>query len=155
MNKAFALGRDEGVFVSSIGERLEKVTPETTGGWGFAIETCPPGFEAPLHIHHTEDGAFYILEGRLLMRVADLEVEASPGTFVFMPRAVPHTFKVVSTEPAIWVNVQGPTGDWGKYARELEQIRKASAREPDAAARATLAKKYGIEVLGPPAGAQP
>ena len=41
-----------------------KATADDTGGaYSLAIETTPPHGGLPLHVHHREDEAMYILEG--------------------------------------------------------------------------------------------
>ena len=52
----------------------------------------PPRFIAPLHLHHHDDEAWYVLEGTLCVRVGDKDVEASVGGAVFVPRGTPHTY---------------------------------------------------------------
>jgi mannose-6-phosphate isomerase-like protein (cupin superfamily) len=148
MTQAFALRPDEGVTRTVPVKRVEKITAEESGGWAVAVETCPPGLEVAPHIHRTEDGAFFILQGSLHMQVGDLQVEATPGTFVFMPRGVLHSFAVTSTRSAIYLNIQGPTGDFQKLMAETDQLLRSSLpREETSARAAALAIKYGLEVL--------
>src|SRR5690348_16932078 len=52
----------------------------------------PPRFIAPLHIHHSDDEAWYVLEGILAFRLGDQEIEAPAGSAVFAPRGIPHTY---------------------------------------------------------------
>lgn len=52
----------------------------------------PPRFIAPLHLHHNDDEAWYVLEGTLCVRVGDRDVEAKAGSAVFVPRGTPHTY---------------------------------------------------------------
>ena len=52
----------------------------------------PPLYIAPLHIHHSDDEAWYVLEGTLRFRLGDDEVEASAGDAVMAPRGTGHTF---------------------------------------------------------------
>jgi mannose-6-phosphate isomerase-like protein (cupin superfamily) len=47
---------------------------------------------APLHVHHKDDEAWYVLDGALRFRIADSEVEAGPGSGVFAPRGTPHAY---------------------------------------------------------------
>ena len=47
---------------------------------------------APLHVHHSDDEAWYVLEGRLGFTLDDRTVEAGPGSAVIAPRGVRHTF---------------------------------------------------------------
>lgn len=47
---------------------------------------------APLHVHHADDEAWYVLAGRLGFRLGDEELSAGPGQTVLAPRGVAHTF---------------------------------------------------------------
>lgn len=67
-----------------------------TGGQYTLVEvTAPPGLESPLHVHHTEDEGFLVLEGSVTVVVGDGEpVELAAGDHAFGPRDVPHRFTV-------------------------------------------------------------
>jgi mannose-6-phosphate isomerase-like protein (cupin superfamily) len=52
----------------------------------------PPRWIAPLHLHRNDDEAWYVLEGRLCVRVGTNVVEASAGASVFVPRGTAHTY---------------------------------------------------------------
>jgi quercetin dioxygenase-like cupin family protein len=72
-----------------------KATAADTGGQMTIVEvTEPPGAEAPLHVHHRDDEAFWILEGDVTFEVGDTTIEASAGDYVFGPRHIPHRFTV-------------------------------------------------------------
>lgn len=72
-----------------------KATAASSGGALTLVEvTCPPGYQAPLHVHHREDEAFWILEGRATLQIGDSRIEAGPGDYAFGPRDVPHRFDV-------------------------------------------------------------
>ncbi len=51
-----------------------------------------------VHIHHSDDGAWHVLEGSLRFRLADGEVDAPAGTTVFVPAGSPHAYW--ETEPS-------------------------------------------------------
>src|SRR5262245_59758476 len=69
-----------------------KASAEVTGGaYGLVESWIRAGSSPPLHVHHREDEAFYVLEGRVRFRCADRDVVGGPGSFVFLPRGVPHT----------------------------------------------------------------
>ena len=71
---------------------------EDTGGRFALIEMLArKGTEPPRHVHDREDEAFYVLEGEITFYVGDETYEATPGTFVFAPRGIPHSW-VVETE---------------------------------------------------------
>jgi len=72
-----------------------KATAADTGGQLTIVEvTEPPGLEAPLHVHHRDDEAFWILEGDVTFQVGDTTIEAHAGDFVLAPRDIPHRFTV-------------------------------------------------------------
>ena len=47
---------------------------------------------APLHVHHGDDEAWYVLEGRLRLRIGDQVREAGPGQAVLAPKGMPHAY---------------------------------------------------------------
>jgi mannose-6-phosphate isomerase-like protein (cupin superfamily) len=52
----------------------------------------PPRYIAPLHVHRTDDEAWYVLEGALVVRAGDRDIEVPAGGAVIVPRGTPHTF---------------------------------------------------------------
>src|SRR6476659_8333592 len=101
-----------------------KATAETTGGAFDLVESLiAPGFSPPLHVHHREDESFWVLEGELSMRCGDRTCQASAGSFVFLPRDVPHTFVVEGDKPARMLTLLTPGGGEGVFID--------GGREPD------------------------
>src|SRR5215207_766639 len=62
---------------------------QTAGALTAWESTAAPGEGPPLHLHVNEDEFMYVLEGRLLLRLADTDHTAPAGSFVFIPRGVP------------------------------------------------------------------
>jgi mannose-6-phosphate isomerase-like protein (cupin superfamily) len=63
-----------------------KATATDTGGQMTIVEiTEAPGAEAPLHVHHREDEAFWILDGDVTLEVGDTTIEAHAGDYAFGP----------------------------------------------------------------------
>lgn len=60
----------------------------------------PPRYIAPLHVHHSDDEAWYVLEGALRVQRGEEIVEARAGSGVFVPRGLKHTYWNPSPEPA-------------------------------------------------------
>lgn len=46
----------------------------------------------PLHVHHSDDEAWHVLDGTLSFRFADSTKQAPAGTTVFVPAGVAHTY---------------------------------------------------------------
>jgi quercetin dioxygenase-like cupin family protein len=67
-----------------------KATGKETDGRYTLIEIFEPEGEGPLHVHHREDEGFFIIEGELTFQIGDETIKASPGSFVFGPKNVPH-----------------------------------------------------------------
>ena len=65
----------------------------------------PPRYIAPLHMHHSDDEAWYVLEGALRFRLGDDEVEAPAGGAVIAARGTPHTYWNPRAEPARYLLV--------------------------------------------------
>lgn len=91
-----AVRRDEGEARWWVGQLAEiKATAADTGGQMAIVEvTSGPGFEAPLHVHHREDEAFWILEGDVTLEVGDTTIQAHAGDYAFGPRDIPHRYTV-------------------------------------------------------------
>ena len=47
---------------------------------------------APLHVHHRDDEAWYVVEGQLRFRLGDEIREAGPGQAVLAPKGTPHAY---------------------------------------------------------------
>jgi len=52
----------------------------------------PPRLIAPRHLHHSDDEAWYVLEGVLRIQVGTDEIEVPAGSGVLVPRGTPHTY---------------------------------------------------------------
>jgi mannose-6-phosphate isomerase-like protein (cupin superfamily) len=80
---------------------------------------------APLHVHHRDDEAWYVLSGTLGFRVGDQDVEARPGAAVLARRGMPHTFWNAGQTEAEYLLVMTP-----RIADLVEQIHAPGADVP-------------------------
>jgi len=72
---------------------------ETTGGRLTLVEEFfGEGDGSPLHIHHHEDEAFWLLAGAMRVWVGDQRFDVSEGGVAFLPRGIPHAFRVTAAE---------------------------------------------------------
>jgi mannose-6-phosphate isomerase-like protein (cupin superfamily) len=67
--------------------------PFTAAGNSFEIHEWSGSGPDYLHVHHADDEAWHVLEGRLTFRFADSEVVVAAGDTVFVPAGVPHTYR--------------------------------------------------------------
>ena len=66
----------------------------------------------PLHVHHRDDEAFYLLEGELRLFLGDRQIALGAGQAALAPREVPHTYRVES-DRARWTRARGDErGAW-------------------------------------------
>jgi oxalate decarboxylase/phosphoglucose isomerase-like protein (cupin superfamily) len=100
----------------------------------------PPRWIAPLHLHHYDDEAWYVLEGTLRVKRGDDEVEARAGSAVFVLRGTPHTYWNASPDPLRYLLIMTPS----IYAL-IQAIHAAQDRSP--AALKALFLKHNSELL--------
>ena len=68
----------------------------------------PPRYIAPLHVHHDDDEAWYVLEGVLRVRLGERDVEVPAGGAVIAARGAPHTWWNPSPAPTRYLLVMTP-----------------------------------------------
>src|ERR671934_1239791 len=77
---------------------------------------------APLHVHHRDDEAWYVLSGTLGFRLGDDEIEAHRGGAVLARRGTPHTYWNAGRSRAEYLLVMTPP-----IADLVEQIHQPGA----------------------------
>jgi quercetin dioxygenase-like cupin family protein len=132
--------------------RIRASGRDTDGGMGLVEGEFPEGFGPPLHVHHREDEAFYVLKGKIRFRQGNDEFVGGPGTMVWGPRGVPHAFKVLSSGARALVIVT-PAGFERIFQEGGVPVSQSAeppsvAYDPEAAKR--LAERFGFDVVGPP-----
>lgn len=128
---------------------------ETGGRFGMIESLSPKGTEPPRHIHSREDEAFHVFEGGITFYIGDDTYEATPGTFVFAPRGVPHSY-TFETDVIRMLVLITPGGfeeffrepRLGEPARELTL--PPSQGPPDVTRMVAALGERGVEVVGPP-----
>ncbi len=119
----------------------------------FGDARMPPGSPSPsLHVHSREDEAAYVIEGVMTFVVGERRFEAGPGTLVWLPRGIPHTFANLSAEPVWAFGVTTPAGLEGMFEQQAAYFASLSG-PPDPDVLARLGAEYGVAVVGPPLGA--
>jgi quercetin dioxygenase-like cupin family protein len=145
------LGPGEGRTIPGTDAMTLKATAEQTrGSIGFLEATSSPGYGPPRHIHRSHDELFYVLEGEFLFLVGERQVNAPPGSFVFIPRGTVHAVKVVGPEPGKVLIAYIPGG----LEHSFEEFAQARAEQGEDADRARtveeINQKYDSEFVGPP-----
>jgi quercetin dioxygenase-like cupin family protein len=71
---------------------------QTQGRFALIEALTRKGNCPPRHIHRNEDESFYILEGEITALIGDQTIRGTPGTLIFGPRGVPHSFEIHSEQ---------------------------------------------------------
>ena len=129
---------------------LKATAAQTRGSIGFLEATSSPGYGPSRHIHRSHDELFYVLEGEFLFLVGERQVNAPPGSFVFIPRGTVHAVKVVGPEPGKVLIAYIPGG----LEHSFEEFARARAEQGEDADRARtveeINQRYDSEFVGPP-----
>src|SRR2546426_7078773 len=99
-------------------------------GAGFEIREWShgPNSGPRLHVHHSDDEAWHVLEGTLRFRFADRTVDVGPGTTVMAPAGVPHTYGnpgpgdvryLIITTPRIFALIEAMHADGGVESHRM------------------------------------
>jgi mannose-6-phosphate isomerase-like protein (cupin superfamily) len=152
----FHVGKGDGPAWWFLGTRMTiKASRAQTGGAFTVIEfSAPLGYGPPRHVHHDEDEAFFLLAGSMRVACGSKEWDAYPGSFVFLPRGVPHAFVVTSLEPAVGLQLTSPAG-FEHFVAELGRSAGHGlppSSSPDVERLAAAAARHGNEIVGPPLG---
>ncbi len=153
--RVVALARGAGESVWSIGGRFTiKADGDTSQGRLALVEALAfRSTEPPLHVHHREDEAGYVLDGQMTFHVGGETHVATAGSFVYAPMGLPHTF-TVDVEPTRVLVLSTPAG-FEHFAVELgvpatDDRPPADLEMPSPEVLAPVGERYGIEVVGPP-----
>jgi mannose-6-phosphate isomerase-like protein (cupin superfamily) len=144
---AFVLSPGEGRQIDLSGFQMTvKATREGTGGLFSLLEaTEPADFGPPLHLHEDAAEAFYVLEGEYVIFLDDREIRCLAGSFIFIPAGRPHGFRV-GPVASRKLNFYAPAAMVG-YFDELSDAMRSGDVDPSSLS--SMAREYGMEVLGP------
>ena len=64
----------------------------SASGNSFSVHEWQGSGPATLHVHHSDDEAWHVLEGELTFRYKDRTETVGAGSTVFVPAGMPHTY---------------------------------------------------------------
>jgi quercetin dioxygenase-like cupin family protein len=107
------------------------------------------GEAPPFHQHTREDEVFMLIKGSALVWVGDQESELSEGGIVFLPKNVPHAYRITSERADLFM-INTPAGIEGMF-RETGRDR-STPRPPgfQVTPDPATSEKYGNVIVGPP-----
>lgn len=124
----------------------------TEGQFTLIEQWAPKGFSPPIHVHQREDQLFYLLDGRLTLRLGEHDRPLEPGETMWLPRGIPHTFRVDSPDARL-LEVSTPAGFEQFHLDLSEPARERRIPDPvavDVALFAATSARYGCDIVGPP-----
>lgn len=119
---------------------------ESAGIVGVFEATIPAKSGPPIHIHHNEDEVIHIVDGEFEFWLDGQIMRRSPGHSVFLPRDIPHTFRVVGERPGRTLAILTPGGMEEFFIEAASRNLRIPA---DMGEIAELAGRHGLEFLGP------
>jgi quercetin dioxygenase-like cupin family protein len=127
---------------------------DTHGQFALMEQIARKGNVPPRHIHHREDETFYVIEGEMTFSIGDRTLKATPGTVVFAPRDIPHSFTIDSEQVRILVQLT-PAGGEGFFkacsvpAPSMTLPPPAEIPYSEKQKMMALAPQYGFEFVLP------
>ncbi|HEX2535373.1 MAG TPA: cupin domain-containing protein [Chitinophagaceae bacterium] len=103
-----------------------------------------------LHLHQQQDEWFYVVRGQFNIRIGTESFRMGPGDCAFVPRTVPHGFVNVSEGEAQMLVLFQPAGTIETFFKEAAAMGSSVPAGQRASAAQELARRHGMEILGPP-----
>lgn len=135
----------EGLNQSILGDvQTVKLTGKDTNGMFTIVENDnAPGVGIPMHVHENEDEVFRILEGEMEFIVEGKTSILKAGDTIFLPRRIPHSFKVVGTKNAKAIVTVIPSGIEDMF----KQLSELPAGPPDMERVLGICGSFGIRFV--------
>lgn len=134
---------------------LKVASRQTGGAYSLSEAVVGPTGGSPPHIHHREDECFYILEGTFAFTIEDHAIRASPGSLLYIPKGVMHTYESIIETPGRMLVWQTPGGLCERLYEEVGEEVTSHALPPTevvslkAAGNAMTIAQYGTELVLP------
>ena len=151
--KPIVRGPNDGERIFAGGDlyRFLAVKSETDGTYGLWEAIVPPGGGPPPHWHRNEEEGIYMVDGRVTVYADGKEFEATPGSFVQLPKRSKHWFRNNSGAPAKMLVLVAPGGMEAMFHETGRMVADPDATIPplDKEEKQRLLKiaaKYGIEL---------
>jgi quercetin dioxygenase-like cupin family protein len=122
---------------------------DTAGAFHAFVNTSQPGGGPPPHVHAHEDEMFFVLDGTFTFFVDGKTHRGGPGSCVFLPKGVPHTFtNVDGNRTASFLGFTSPCGFEQFVAAVATRTPPTSAQVDPAVVRRLLelAPEFGIDM---------
>jgi mannose-6-phosphate isomerase-like protein (cupin superfamily) len=121
---------------------LIKLAGTTNPGPAFYEYVSEPGVTGPpQHVHHAHDETFFVVDGDYEFTIGDDRLPMPTGSFLYMPRGTPHTFRNAGDDLGRIVGTFNPPR-FANYFRELAAVITATDGPPDRETWVDLYRRY-------------
>lgn len=117
---------------------------DAEGGSTIEMRTAP-GFDTGAHRHSKIEEFFYVVDGEIEARAGERTVVGGPGTFMFVPKGVAHSFANRTSVPATVVLFTSPAGH-ERYFEDLAEVLSADG-PPDVEAIGRVRARHDTEQI--------
>jgi quercetin dioxygenase-like cupin family protein len=111
----------------------------------FEQTSLSQGKGTPLHIHHSQDEIFYIIEGKYKFQVGEDKYNMTTGDSIFLPRQIPHAWTQLSDKGKMNVIMQ-PAGKLENFFVRMAAL----DHEPSKEEISKIFAENDMQVVGPP-----
>lgn len=133
------LKHQEGETLSILGAPMLIKSDGATSGVFVAEHVIAPGYGVPLHVHERDEEMFYILDGELTLADGQSERRAGKGSFVSLPRGLPHAFRNVGDADVRFLVITSPGVAAAEMFRHFDRAGSPPPQEMSA-----IAAQYGV-----------
>jgi quercetin dioxygenase-like cupin family protein len=146
---------DGGESVFLVGDTYTTLLSGTqTGGVFTLLEALVlPEAGPPPHAHNGEEETFFLLQGHMVFTVGGETYDALPGSAIYVPRNVAHSYQNVGEGPAKMLFMYSPAGMEGMFPEIGKPGTRGVVGPPlspaDLAAMASVAQKYRFSFITP------
>ncbi|KAG0559915.1 hypothetical protein KC19_10G138900 [Ceratodon purpureus] len=123
-----APGQGTSVWALGLLITIKALGSENGGSYSLSEMVVYPGQEVSRHLHTSEDEMWYMLEGELIWNLGGRESLGRKGSFIHLPRFIPHSFMNKSDKPARMMLMYTPGGfeqwylDVGKKVHDISDL---------------------------------
>ena len=141
-------GEGEVVVLGPITTRIVEDGSHTESHMGAVVVTVAPRSPGPpQHVHREHDEGFFITAGVMRFTMGEKTIDARAGTYVAVPRGIPHTFSNPFDETAEMFTIMTPDL-YVPYFRDLKELQDGVGLNPPAVLK--IMSRYATDPAAPP-----
>lgn len=136
---------NEGEWLNVLGMKIKYlcIGDDTQGRYSSMLNTVPKGCGAPPHAHPWDE-AFYVLKGRVELRLDEVTHDLGVGDYVLVPANHVHAFTGLSDEEGLMIAFESPSNAHGFFQEIHDRVR---ALPDDLAKMPDIGKRHDVRFI--------